>query len=85
MAPPCTRALVLVSGTLVSAFPLQARSQASEVTDLWRDWAVVEAEWQRERAVYGQDRERQRGLRAPEASPPAPVTSPPRRPGPRFP
>jgi hypothetical protein len=67
MAPPCTRALVLVSGTLVSAFPLQARSQASEVTDLWRDWAVVEAEWQR------------------EASPPAPVTSPPRRPGPRFP
>jgi hypothetical protein len=86
MAPPCTRALVLASGTLAAALPLQARSQASEVTDLWRDWATVEAEWQRERAVYGHDRERQRALREPEASsPPPPVRSPPRRPGPRFP
>jgi hypothetical protein len=85
MAPPCTRAIVFVFGTLASACPLKARAQASEVTDLWRDWAAVEAEWQRERAVYGQDRERQRVLREPEASPPSPVTAAPRRPGPRFP
>lgn len=40
-----------------------ARAQASEVSTLWREWAVLEAEWRAERRVYGGDRQRQSAIR----------------------
>ncbi len=49
---------------LTSLAPASGRAQRSERSELWREWAVLSAEWRAERAVYDRDRQRNQDLRA---------------------
>ncbi len=58
--------LVLVAALAVSALlllPSAASAQASQVSELWREWAVLEKQWRVERAEVQTDRRRLRARR----------------------
>jgi hypothetical protein len=55
---------VALTVALSSLAPASGRAQSSEVSELWREWAVLSAEWRAERAVYDRDRQRNQELRA---------------------
>ena len=78
---PLRRAGWLASVSLVAA-PAWVAAQVTPVSALWREWAVLEADWQAERAVYERDRDRNRDVRTALASGRDPRTQRP-RPAPR--
>lgn len=53
-------ALALAAGLLL---PTTASAQASQVSELWREWAALEKQWRVERAEVETDRRRLRARR----------------------
>lgn len=63
---PCLPLLLLVAGpALIVALllPSPAAAQSSVVSELWREWAVLEKQWRVERAEVDIDRARLRARR----------------------
>jgi hypothetical protein len=72
------RSLFRIAALGLAALPGAARAQSTPVSELWREWAVLEADWQAERAVYDRDRQRNEALR--NGQTPPPTTPPPASP-----
>lgn len=62
MIHPARLALaVLAAGALLS--PTGASAQSSQVSELWREWAVLEKQWRLEQSEVEADRRRLRARR----------------------
>lgn len=70
-------ALALLAGSTLAARP--AWAQSSPVSELWREWAVLEQAWRAEKTEVEADRKRLRERAAKKADAKAP--EPPRRGG----
>lgn len=61
---PITAALGALAAALIVLAPAAAQAQSSPVSELWREWAVLEQQWRAEKAEVEADHRRLRARRA---------------------